>query len=259
MRFRTIEHGLVRLFFRSTPQSGGRLSQRTLARFVRLENRVTHALHCLFCDFASFLRTVIENIPYLLGIRLKFFALGLYRLNPADQIVSHKFLTIDAPDSSGAAFCVDTRNSLGRRKQLVPREDGANLRAAGVGPANALRVGHHVARFGTNLVGRIAEPDGVAVGLRHAPAIEAWKPRCFGRQIAGLAEDNDLFEEVLTGANSFEEVICSDLRCYSTKFSLDMGLSRRVDFFLGRGDNRKFDGKEFLPDACQFPALGLLK
>ena len=52
----------------------------------------------------------------------------------------------------------------------------------------ALRVRHHVADFRADFVGRIAEPDGVAVGLRHAAAVEAGQARRFGQQMGWLGE-----------------------------------------------------------------------
>src|ERR1700678_1983808 len=128
---------------------------RLAARLFRLEDGLAHSLHGAPGGGARLVRAAIEDIPNALRLRLKFSPLGLDRLNPADQVVGHLLLAVDAADGGRAAVAVDRRYSFGRREQLVPREDWADLRAPRVGAADALRVRHHVANFGANFVGRI--------------------------------------------------------------------------------------------------------
>src|ERR1700722_53272 len=151
-----------------------------LSRFVGLEDRVAHALHGFLRHAARFLRAVIENIPYLPRIRLKFFALGLDGLDPFDQAVGHELLAIHAADGGGAALGVNAGAGFGRREQFVPGKYRADFWAPWVSAADALRVGHHVAGFGANLIGCVGEPDSIAVGFRHATAVEAGKAWGFG-------------------------------------------------------------------------------
>ncbi len=55
------------------------------------------------------------------GLRLKFFAFGLDRLDPSDQIVGHLSFALDAADGGGAAFAIDARRRFRAARIICAR------------------------------------------------------------------------------------------------------------------------------------------
>src|SRR6185437_1272967 len=100
-------------------------------------------------------------------------------------------------DSGSAATLFGPGDCLRRREKLVPGEYRADFRAPRIGAPLPLRVRHHVAHFGANLLRRIGKPDRVAIGFGHAAAIEPGKARRLSQQITRLSQDFFSSKEVL--------------------------------------------------------------
>ena len=131
----------------------------------------------------------VEDIPNSARMRLKFFAACLNRLDPLDQVFGHRFLQSTQPicavRQSWSTFAIVS----GGENNLCYAKTGQISGRPGSVRRIALRVRHHVADLGANLVGRIGEPDRVAVAFGHAAAVEARQPRRFGQQVSRLAQN----------------------------------------------------------------------
>src|SRR6202046_4624164 len=203
--FRELEYGWIVLFFSCNSPAG----------FVGMENGVAHPAHGHSRHVARLPRTFIENMPYLLRIGFPFLPFFLNRLNPADQVLGHLLLAVDAADCRRAAFGVDSRAGFGGRKQFVPGKYRADFRAPRVGAMDALGVGHHIASLSADFVRRIAEQDGLAVGLAHPAAVEAGEARRFGRQVCWFDKNLIPQKVVCQLSDRFEKIFDTDFFCVS--------------------------------------------
>src|SRR5580704_1563872 len=78
----------------------------------------------------------------------------------------------------------------------MPCKYGANLGTPGIGAALSLRVRHHAADLGADLVGWIAQPDRIAVRLRHPPTVESRQSRGFREQMPRLHQTLLYFQKL---------------------------------------------------------------
>src|SRR5262249_35137486 len=74
------------------------------------------------------------------------------RLEAIDQVVGEQGLAVDAPELAGPTRRVDPIDVV-RGERPVQREDRADLRPAGVAPADLLRVGDERTDAGADVVG----------------------------------------------------------------------------------------------------------
>ena len=161
----------------------------TCARLVPLEDRVAHALHGALRGRVGLLSAGVEDTPNFLRMRLEFFAACLNRLDPGDQIFGHQLLAIHAADRGGAAFAVNSRDQSRRTKTVCATRTQDKLRA-GPDRCASTRCGSVIMlrTFARISSGGSDEPDRVAVGLRHAAAVEAGQARRFGQQMPRLLQ-----------------------------------------------------------------------
>ena len=117
--------------------------------------------------------TVLENRVDLVRMRLEVAAAFLDGRERPDDGVGQPALALDAADAGGrAAFARLLLRLLGR-EDFVQVEDRADIGVAGVGAADARRVGDHRLELGANLRLGVGEQDGVVVALGHLAAIGA--------------------------------------------------------------------------------------
>ena len=104
--------------------------------------------------------------------------------------VDDRLLAVQAADAGRGAAFPHPLAGLVVRVDQVELPDRADVRIAGVGAAHAGGVGRHGADLLLHLLQRLAQPDGVAVGLGHLAAIEAGHPGRLGQQRLGLGQDD---------------------------------------------------------------------
>lgn len=113
-----------------------------------------------------------------------------------DYPVGDQFLAIDAADGGGSAILIDLLLDRLRRIDLVKLVDRTDVGIAGIGPADARRIGHHGLELLANDRFCIRQVDRVVVALAHFPAVGAEHFGKFGEMLFRLREDRGLVEVV---------------------------------------------------------------
>src|SRR5579862_1879074 len=152
------------------------------------EDGFADSRHGDFGYFAGALGAFVNNFKNAALIVFPLYAAVADGGDPFDQVVGHFCFALNAADASGAAAFGGPVQSGLRRKQFMPIVDGADVRVAGVGAALAGRVGDHDFGFFADVVVGFGEGDGVAVGLGHLAAVQAWDTRGLGEHYSWLGQ-----------------------------------------------------------------------
>src|SRR5215469_14601062 len=146
---------------------GFRQTWMALAETYGFQYRKHRACSELACAFgASF-----KNIVYELRIRFEVEAALLNGSEFLDDGVGKPAFALDATDAGGCTALAHSLLHLFGGKDPVQIKDGADVGVAGIGAADARRVGDHGLELGAHDILRIREQDGVAVALGHLAAV----------------------------------------------------------------------------------------
>ncbi len=103
-----------------------------------------------------------------------------------------------------------TRNRLAAAKINYATRTRDKFRPPGIGPPRALRVGDHVANFRANFLRRVAQPDRVAVTLRHPPPIRPGSRGVSVSKCAGLVQESSNRKTFQSRPIRSRKFACSD-------------------------------------------------
>src|SRR5688572_21435783 len=147
-----------------------------VVRWVRSPVLQAHGLadlgHCLTRGLPRALATCANDATHELGVLLVFAG----TLANGREILQHRlderFLAVQATDARRTTTSLDPGLRLFVRIDLVQVPDRALVRVARIGAPDSRRIGLHGLELFLDAVRVLPQAYGVAVGLRHLPAVE---------------------------------------------------------------------------------------
>src|SRR5213082_2945509 len=156
-----------------------------------------HFVECLARDLARLVGALGDDAAHQLRVVLELLGAPAHAADLLHDPVDQRLLAVQATDAGAAATLVHplARGLVGVELVQVPHR--TLLRVARVGAPHACRIGLHSARLLHDLIGLLAQPDGVAVGLGHLAPVETRDLRRRGEQRLRLGQDrhSGAFEE----------------------------------------------------------------
>src|SRR2546429_7400759 len=156
-----------------------------------------HFVECLARDLARLVGALGDDAAHQLRVVLELLGAPAHAADLLHDPVDQRLLAVQATDAGAAATLVHplARGLVGVELVQVPHR--TLLRVARVGAPHACRIGLHSAQLLHDLIGLLAQPDGVAVGLGHLAPVETRDLRRRGEQRLRLGQDrhSGAFEE----------------------------------------------------------------
>src|ERR1700677_37095 len=142
-------------------------------------------------------------------------------------MIGHFRFAFNAADARCTATVSRPIKRLSRREEFVPVVNGANVGIAGISSPLTSRIGDHHLRLLADFVVRLAQRDGVAVGLRHLPPVKARYPGSFCEHRFRFGQNVSDREETRHFTNEVQEVLNADFGCFRPKQSFIVFSCRR--------------------------------
>src|SRR5690349_19690931 len=152
-------------------------------------HRATHFIECGAGRFAGLVGPFRHDVPQELRALLEFLRAPAHRRDLLDHLVDDRLLAVETPDAGRSATGVGPLLRRFIRIDLVQVPHRTLLRGARIRSPDARRVRLHRAHFRRNLVRVLAQPDRIAVRLRHLATVEPRYFRRRGEQHLGLGQD----------------------------------------------------------------------
>src|SRR6202047_5410969 len=140
-------------------------------------------------DLARLVGALGDDSAHQFRVVLELLGAPAHCADLVDDPVDHRLLAVQAADACGAATLVHPLAGAVVGIDLVQVPHRTLLGVARIGAPHTRRIGLHGAQLLHHLVGLFAQPDGVAVGLRHLAAIEPRDLRRRGEQHLRLRQD----------------------------------------------------------------------
>src|SRR5256884_3543602 len=156
-----------------------------------------HFVERLARDLARLVGALGDDAAHQLRVVLELLGAPTHAADLLHDPVDQRLLAVQATDAGAAATLVPPLAPGLVGGELVQVPHRALLRVARVGAPHACRIGLHSAQLLHDLIGLLAQPDGVAVGLGHLAPVETRDLRRRGEQRLRLGPDrpSGAFEE----------------------------------------------------------------
>src|SRR6266480_2975844 len=148
-----------------------------------------HFVERLARDLARLVGALGDDSAHQLRVVLELLGTPAHAADFLHDPVDHRLLAFQAADAGAAATLVHPPAGALVGIDLVQVPHRTLLRVARIGAPHARRIGLHGTQLLHDLLGLLAQPDGVAVGLRHLAPIEPRDLRRRGEQHLRLRQD----------------------------------------------------------------------